>query len=528
MKRNTVLLTNQVRNKLTGKCVTAVVTEAFINALPFDKSELAAESANLSRFAVNVVEKMHPETLLERAVESTMHDSKANLYAKNLKAAIEAVVQTATRRVVNEAATSEGTPAEIVAKTKLNSEETQQFVDASKQSGVDAVAKLVKEKMIDVIKDEKASYEAEAKLRQEVKDIIQQEKETLDTIPDEGAAIESYFELVLAPTDARSHISVFSKMQDVCMEAIMHSSEEYTGEIPYKTLEKITLESTFPYFDLSNRSVIEDLESMAIITESAIDADCAGEEIEKKKRKVAKTAFICTICIMTLLETLKTMHLAKPEVADVKNFVDDATAVKNIAKTNLANIEDKVAGVIGEVKKSAALGSFNTLEVAQAKESLSQIKSMIEKWNGATESDAATKERIINRIGNALEALSTESEAKKEPAVGYFIDRLRNENITNIEHGVKMLAQKPIVQTIQICLRSDLKCSENSKVDVEFKGVDASGACVATYMVSVHALPEFGDTVAEVIRECANYCDFGAKATQFYFTDSGYSVPLKG
>lgn len=526
MKCNTVLLTNQVRNKLTGKCVTAIVTEAFINALPFDKSELAAESANLSRFAVNVVEKMHPETLLDRAVESTMHNPKANLYVQNLKTAIEGVVQTATRRVVNEAATAEGTPAEIVAKTKLNSDETEQFVNASKQSGIDAVAKLVKEKMIDVIKDEKASYEAEAKLRQEVKDIIKQENETLNPELDDDSAIESYFELVLAPTDARSHISVFSKMQDVCMEAVMHSNEEYTGEIPYKTLEKITLESTFPYFDLSNRSVIDDLESMVIITESMVDADCAGEEIENKKKKVAKTAFICTICIMTLLETLKTMHLAKPEVADIKNFVDDATAIKNIAKNNLDNIEDKVGNIIGDVKKSAALGSFNTLEVAQAKEGLSQIKTMLEKWKGATESETAKKDRILNKINSAIEAVSQEAESKPVDT-GYFATRLRNENITNVEHGVKMIAQKPIVHTIQICLRSDLKCTENSKVDVEIKGVDASGACVATYMIQIHALPDFGNTVAEVIRDCANYCDFGPKVTQFYFTDTGYAAPLK-
>ena len=528
MKRNTTLLANQVRDKLTGKCVTAIVTEAYINALPFDKEELAAESANLSRYAANVIQKMHPENLLDNAMRSTKNDPKAHLYVENLKAAIEGVVESATKRVIQESVNSDTPTPEIVAQTKLNSEEVEKFVTASKSSGTDAVAKLVKDKMIDVIKDERASYEVEAKLRQEVKDTIKQEKEDLKmSATDEENALESYFDLVLAPTDVRGHISVFSKMQDVCMEAVMHSNEEYYGEIPYNTLEKITLESTFPYFDLSNRSLIDELNTMIIVTESAVDADCEGEEIEKKKKKVAKTAFICTICIMTLLETLKTMHLAKPDIADVRNFVDDPTTIKNIAKTSLSNVEDKVGAAIGDIKKSAALGSFNTIELNQAKESLAQVKAMLEKMV-VTESEQVRKDRILNKINCAIESIVTESEETTGTITGHFIGRLKEENLVALEHGVKMISQKPMVQTVIISLRSDLNCAENSKVDVEIKGVDGSGSCVATYMISIHALPDFGKTVAEVIRDCANYCDLGSKSVRLYFTDTGYSVPLKG
>ena len=512
------------------KCVTAIVAEAFINALPFDKEELAAESANISRYAVNVISKMHPETLLDRAMESTKNDPKAHLYVQNLKEAVESIVDTATKRVVQESFSTENAIPEIVAQTKLNSDETEKFVAASKHAGTDAVAKLVKDKMIDVIKDEREAYEDEVKLRNEVKDIIRQESEDLkaaaanDNAED---AFESYLNLVLSPTDTRRHISVFSKMQDVCMEAIMHSNEEYSGEIPYNTMEKITLESTFNYFDLSNRTLMEDLNSMLIVTESAIDIDCTGEDLEIKKKKVAKTAFICSICIMTLLETLKTMHLAKPEMADVKSFVDDTTTVKNIVKTNLKNIEDKVGSVISDAKKSVALGAYNTLENAQAKESLEKVKGMLDKMI-VTESEMDRKNRIINKINAAIESLTSDNNEENVTITGHFVNRLREENLANLEHGVKLISMKPIVQNVQISVRSDLKCSENSKVEVEIRGNDASGACVASYMVSIHALPEFGKTVAEVIRECANYCDLGPKSINMYFTDTGYAVPLKG
>ena len=76
----TALLTEQVRTKLMNKCVTAVVTEAFINALPFDKKELAKESASIVNYATNVIGKMHPETLLDRAMESTKYDQQPHFF----------------------------------------------------------------------------------------------------------------------------------------------------------------------------------------------------------------------------------------------------------------------------------------------------------------------------------------------------------------------------------------------------------------------------------------------------------------
>ena len=527
MKRNTSLLTEQVRTKLMNKCVTAIVTEAFINALPFDKEELANESASMTRYAVNVISKMHPETLLSRALESTKHDAKAHLYVQNLTEAIESIVSAATKRVVQESFSTENVVPEIVAQAKLNSDETEKFVQASKHAGTDAVAKLVKDKMIDVIKDEREAQEDEVKLREEVRDVIRQENAELKASANDDEAYESYLNLVLAPTDTRRHISVFSKMQDVCMEAIMHSTEEYSGEIPYNTMEKITLESTFNYFDLSNRSIMEDLNSMMIITESAVDTGCDAEEMDVKKKKIAKTAFICSICIMTLLETLKTMHLAKPELADVKNFVDNATTVKNMVRSDLKNIEDRVSVATNDAKKSVALGAYNTLELAQAKESLEKVKGMLDKMI-VTESEMDRKNRIINKINSALEAMTEEKSSKDIPVTGHFVNRLREENLANLEHCVKLIAAKPMVQLIQIAIRSDLKCDDNSKVDIEVRGNDASGACVATHTVSIHALREFGQTVADVIRECANYCDFGPKAVKMYFTDSGYEAPLKG
>ena len=521
MKRNTALLSDQVRNKLTAKCVSAIVTEAFINALPFDRSEIVSESQNLGKYAINVVSKMHPETILSRASEATIHDQKQHLYVQNLREAIESVVEIATKRIVNESLTSDLTSPEIVAQAKLNSDETEKLVNASKKTGTDAVAKLVKDSMIDVIKEEKNAYETSAKLKAEVKEVIKQEGEALTAELSDDEALEAYFNLVLDPTDARDHISVFSRMQDVCMEAVLHSTETYEGEIPYNTLEKITLESTFPYFDLSNRSLTEELENALIVTES-MDGEC---DMDEKKKKVAKTAFICTVCIMTLLQTLKSMHLAKPEISDIKNFVEEPTSIKKLTNINLANIDDKVGSVVNDAKRVVAMGSYNTVELTQAKESLEKARTILEKMV-VSESDMAAKEGIVSKINKALESFK-EPKSEIKDTTGYFTNRLREENLVGLEHAVKLMAKKPGVSEIRVLVDSAEECATNMKLPISVKGLTAGGQCVGDYTVQINALPDFGKTVAEVVRESAMFCDFGSKPVKMYFTDNGRCVDIK-
>ena len=524
MKRNTTLLADQVRNKLTAKCVTAIVTEAFINALPFDKTEVASEAQNLSKYAIGVVEKMHPETILERACEATLHDQKQHLYVKTLTEAIEGIVEIATKRIVQESMRSDIPSPEVIAQAKLNSDETEKLVNASKKAGNEEVAKLVKDSMINVIKEEKSAYETAAKLREEVKGVIKQENEELHEELAEDA-LESYFKLVLDPTDARDHISVFSRMQDVCMEAIMHSTEQIEKEIPYKTLEKITLESTFPYFDLSNRSLIDELNNALIITESA--GEESGEcDMDEKRKKVAKTAFICTICIMTLLQTLKTMHLAKPALADVKNFVDEPTNIKKLTNINLANIEDKVGSVVNDAKKAVALGAYNTIELSQAKESLEKARDILEKMV-VRESDMDAKTAIVSKINTALESLK-EPKTEIKDTTGYFINRLREANLANLEHGVKLMSKRPDVTEVHVLVESCKECVDGLSLPISLKGMAENGRCVGDFTVQINALPDFGKTVVDVVREAANYCDFGSKTVKLYFTDKGYCDRLKG
>ncbi len=529
MKRNTVLLTDQVRKNLMGKCTTAIITEAFINALPFNKNDVAYEFENFAKYANNVISTMHPETLIDRALESSKSNLDATRYLKSLKDAVESVVEPATRRIIDENANSDKSTSEIIAETKLNDKDTQQFINASKQSGNSAVANLVKKKVIDTIKEEKDSYEEAAKIRKDIKQIIKDEGSDLKTKLEDSPkeTLESYFDLVLSPTDVRDHISVFSKMQDICIEAFSHTSEKY-NEIPFKTIEKITLESTFSYFDLSSRSINDALESMMIVTES-INDDTPESEIEEKKHKIAKTAFICTICIMTLLETLKTMHLAKPSINDVKNFVEKNTNINDIKNIKLAELDDKVDNVIDETKKSIAMGAtYNILELNSAKEALSKVKHVLEEFN-VSDSDVEDKNRIIEKISSTITTIDSVNDDKKVTLPtdhGFFTTRLKNENISNLEHMINLIGNKPIVREIIINVNSNIDCTNNTDINLEITGLGINSQPVATSMIRMHVSPEFGNCIAEIIKDTFNYGKIGDKPVYIYFIDKGYKVPL--
>lgn len=563
MKRNTALLTDQVRNKLTNKCLTAIVAEAYINALPFDKFEVIMEAVNFAEYVSGVVSKMHPEKMLDEALESTKNNGAANRFVKNLKASIDSIANEAADRIVLECKDTDMTNPEIVDQAKLDKKETEKLVKASKRAGTSAVSKIVKDNMINVIKDEKTAYEEEAKVKEEVKDMIKSQKDELlasrseidgpttsdadmmDSANDTGAepdkpvenddslevdenAFESYARVVLSPIDVRNHISLFSRLQDICIESSMHSNEVYDGEVPFKTMEKITLESTFDYFDLKQRTMKEELDSLTTIATEAAGEDCP-EGVSKEE--AIKTSFICTICIMTLFEVLKTMHLKKPTVDEVRKIVDSKTDLSKLSNISLKNVEDKVNEIVSSATKSVAMGAFAAAEAQEAKESLANVKNIIAEINVSND-EIQRKARILSKIDTAIEAVDNAA-VPKGPVPGYtqrsaFETRLHEKNRCNLMTAVNRLIAKPMVREVRIEVNSADRCSENANIEVAFIGLDASGMKVNYDYQTLHAVSITGnnvETVAELVKQSAEGCDF-SKPVLIYFVDKGYTVPL--
>ena len=528
MKRNIALLTDQVRSAIEKKCLNAIITEAYINALPFNSEEVASEMANLAKYSSGLVNAMSPETLLDRALENANNDPKYILFVKTLKDNISAVVESATKRVVSECDNSDTPNKEIIEAIKLDDSETAKLVEASKKSGIDAVSKLVKNKVINVIKDEKNAYEESAKIREEIKEVIRETPKNDGISAEQGPddAIESYLDIILKPSDPRAHVSLFSKLQDVCMESLQYSTEEYNGEIPYKTMSKITMESTLPYFNYSNTSLIEDIERFNVTNSIAQESsECDEEMMAEKKKKIAKTAFICSICILTFLETLKSMHMIKPSVSDIRNFVDKNTNISNMEKRDLKSIDVKLDSAIDDIKKTAAMGSLGAIDLENKKSALECVKSEIMKM-AVTESESPLKETMLSKINNALNTVDSPVTESLYNNLGYFENRKHEENISGLEYAIKAVSRKPNVVEKMISIDSTITCKDTDRVNIEVNGLDKDGKIVATSTFPLHCLESFGATAVEILRNCAEYINLENKNVKLNFTDGGYSVNL--
>ena len=554
MKRNKNLLVKQLDQKFTAIVTKSLVTEAFINALPFPGEEVEANLESFVEYSNTVLNSLSPESLIARALEAaeTNYPDKPeyNDALTDLENSVSSVVRQIATEAANDAYLSDDTTPEIVETAKLDQKATDKLAQLSKQNGIKGISKVIKKTVIDTIKKEKAEYEEEQKMREDIRDMLKSEDnsrqesgnfaDTAETAENADApapatdAVESYLNYLLAPTDARHPISFFSKLQDVCMEGLM-SYPDFHEEFNHKFAAKITLESTFDYFDKSKMPLNEKLEYLAIASEGA--AECANmtpEEKAMKMKRIAKTAFICSICIMTMMQTLKTMRLCSPSLGQVKDFVNTPTKNPEIDKVALTELEPEIADTTNGVRKSIAMGAMTLSDAVTAQEALNKIKTQLERI-AATESMKYTHEKIMNDLTTALENLSRcidEGGCVKtpsEPAItSEFVSSQKANNISRMEYVVKRIARDPSVTYCQISVNGQTKIEQADDLIIEIVGYNASDIPVKKEELTLAAAPEFGNNIAEVLKYTANYCDFGTKPVYIYYLDAGYKVNIKG
>ena len=578
MKTNTRLVEKQIRDRLNGICLSAIITEAFINSLPLNKENVNQHKHEFANYSASVIKRLHPETLLDRAIEQAEPYSKGYRYLTNLKSDIDEVVDSAMEKISLDKYSSP----DVLNEIKLDKEDVKKLVKASKSSNSTAVSKIVKDKVIKTIKNEKDAYEKAEKVKEDIKDMIldadkkDKEKEEntedeisiaspeaeeqgddkgIENIPkseaeldastqgdapekikpedakkakgaveeeniDDDSALDSYLRIVLDPTDAREHVSFFSKLQDTCMESLIYSTEEY-DEVPFKTMKKITLESTLPIFDNSNVSINSQLESLALISEGALCI--SNEEKCDRASKCAQPAFISSICILSLLETLKTTHLINVTIPQVRDFVDSHTLAKSVGMENLTAIESYIDNTAKELKNGVKKEIVNEANLEDLKKGLTSLKNNL---NNIKMSDRESEKRssIINKIDDmiAYDIPATESNEWE-----YRLNRYHEENLAALEHAIKLITNRPNVYSARIAVESYKPNKDVTSKFVTIDGYDRNNNKVCDYGFNINAHSTFGSTLGEIIMESASYTDIGNKPIYINYINEGYMLPLK-
>lgn len=420
------LYRNSLTNKFKELALHTIVNECFINALPFDTTKISNDDKrSLTKYSLKALESVGGFNLITNGAKS---DNKLvrSIYTICTEAAKEAAARHVNEKYDND---KNGDFKEVVDNASFTKEEYNTFINKVDNLQPDEIANTVKEKTLAVIKSEKEAYEKEAQLEEELTAAIKDEEGN-------SMSVESYMDLVLDKSYTRSHVSLFSKLQESCMESLLTSEDEMDdNKIPFKALEASTFGNGF-VFSTEEKDPITALEGLVL---------CRVPD-EQERCQMPKLATICSIVIYTLLETLHTLNLFTPNTDTIKAFVNKPAYN---AKTDGSVVQSAVDQALEKIKGMCTKGRTPAVELSQNLVTLEKIKenlSAVENVNGIDKEGTIKKideikSTIVDTIENSRPARKEELsafEANESTAnVAEFNKIARryrsNDNIKNIE-----------------------------------------------------------------------------------------------
>lgn len=514
---NPAILSQRVHSKLDKACLTAIVTETFMQALPFTTEEVYADAKKYTSYVNAVMESLHCEDMLSKAMKVHANDSKAMTLLNAIQEAINSAVIPATSRIVTESTKNKcDNINQVIDKTAFTDSEKKTLMDKTGEINIKTISEIIKKKVVDTIKDEKEAYDAALKLKADIKDNLQ------DALGESAPSLEAYFDTVLQKGDPRDHISFFSRLQDTCMESLMQMETNETLQdeenVSLECLINTTINSTFSSFD---KSVLSLDSSLDILTKAVESID--GHHDEEHKHIYAKKSLIMSVIITTVLETLKTLNLWSPPLNDVKGFVDSPTASHNPAH----NLGDKVHHELIATKKMLANPTINKDGLSAALGCFNQMKARI---SGISEEILPNKETLMNEITEAATliegAIAQESAGSDDDGMDYYTTRAREANVAEFDRVARVMFRNPNTKKVQIICESSAPIQKENKITI--RGLSNIGSITDQISACITMTPAFKTLVDELKTAC-KFSKMGDYASQseIYFPDKCRAMSLE-
>ena len=153
---NPAILSQRVHSKLEKACLTAIVTETFMQALPFTTEDVYADAKKYTSYVNTVMESLHSETMLKTAMKNHANDPQALNLLSTMNEAIESVVTPATNRIVMEATEKKASDINaVVDKSAFTDSEKKSLMNKTGEINIKTISEIIKKKVVNTIKDEK-------------------------------------------------------------------------------------------------------------------------------------------------------------------------------------------------------------------------------------------------------------------------------------------------------------------------------------------------------------------------------------
>lgn len=510
---NPTILSQSVRKKLENACLTAIVTETFMQALPFTTEGIISEAKKYTSYVNTVMESLHCENMLSTAMMVNRNNPAVLNLLSTVQEAINTVVVPATNRIVMEATENKETNMQkVVDKTAFTEAEKKRLTEAKSEIPLKTISEIIKKKVVNTIKEEKEAYDAALKLKSDIKENLE------DTLGESAPSIESYMDIVLKKGDPRDYISFFSRLQDVCMESLMQFNDNSSDDPEYVSLECLvntTINSTLSAFD---KTVLSTDTSLDILSK-AVEA---VELVPTDKTNLAQKSLIMSVVITTIMETLKTLNLWTPSLADLKEFIDSPTA----NNTPVKNLTDKVHKELQDTKKMASNPDADKKQLAAALGCFNQIK---ERVSGISEKVLPNKDDLIKEITEAAtiveSVIAKESTGNDDDGMDYWTTRARESNIAEFDRVARIMFRNSDTKKVQLVCESE--CPFKKENVVTIRGLSALGSITDQITACITMTPAFKDLVTE-LKTASKFSKLGDYTSQseIYFPDKCRALSL--
>ena len=263
-------------------------------------------------------------------------------------------------------------------------------------------------------------------------------------------AMETYMHLIAGPNPRPNHATMFSKIQELAYEGICATRETYDG-IPFETMTAITKENTFPAFESNlHRGPRQRIDNVA---RYAFESLATPDEPVVQQENL-ETSLLTASVIYTFFETLSTMNLYSPKLADIRKFVDESLPLEQKTLGDKRLLEDAIRSVINDIKTKSA-HARTVPEVDEARNDLQIVRERVAM--PGFEGVRAKAEEMIKSAQESIDAKNDRLVAAMRPVQAAVesstATMLRTRDTLKFDRAANLMGRKPNV--IEMKLKID-------------------------------------------------------------------------
>lgn len=325
---------------------------------------------------------------------------------------------------------------ELSLDARMTDSEYKSLAKRAESIDIPAISKIVSDKIIKTVNDEKQAYADLDEASERLKDaLIEKEDNGIDNAAEAKEAVDRIIDMNFSKSCPREHKSLFSKIQLNAAEALMAMESVDFNSIDSQLLTRITCR-TAPMIFEEKMTLSSALEEVMCTN---VNPDCADDY--EYHRKI-KFGHILSIFIITLLETLNTLSLHKmtrKEAVTITNGPD----IKASSPDAIANGVNTQSAVALENLKKAIREAKDTAAIEAAVEKLDSLHTKLNECSNAgynvqksitaaiesLKAEASLRhERLTNEFNRANESISISAASRND--MGNRADKLFMKNVS--------------------------------------------------------------------------------------------------